>query len=184
MAAFYNQRGTAEQWIKEGKNAVTWTRWSCQRFAANAWRGESRHALAYNLANFAATFPSMLPEAVKQWSLSTLRDVYVWTERPNPGRGSHRIRRFWAIAALQQRDRRAVTGKILSKGLARGLSSAAKGRNRRLSGNPVRSGRRIPSGKSGGSAACTGDGCDGLAVGIHKVDEADFTQGVLITPTQ
>jgi hypothetical protein len=26
--AFYNQRGTAEQWIREGKNAVTWTRLS------------------------------------------------------------------------------------------------------------------------------------------------------------
>src|ERR687883_1398653 len=24
VVAFYNQRGTAEQWIKEGKNAVTW----------------------------------------------------------------------------------------------------------------------------------------------------------------
>jgi len=26
---FYNGRGTAEQWIKEGKNAVKWTRLSC-----------------------------------------------------------------------------------------------------------------------------------------------------------
>src|SRR3954468_6979584 len=29
VVAFYNQRGTAEQWIREGKNAVTWTRLSC-----------------------------------------------------------------------------------------------------------------------------------------------------------
>lgn len=28
VVAFYNQRGTAERWIKEGKNAVTWTRMS------------------------------------------------------------------------------------------------------------------------------------------------------------
>jgi hypothetical protein len=32
---FYNQRGTAEQWIKEGKNAVKWTRLSCHDFADN-----------------------------------------------------------------------------------------------------------------------------------------------------
>jgi Transposase DDE domain group 1 len=38
VVAFYNQRGTAEQWIKEGKNAVAWTRLSCWRFAANAVR--------------------------------------------------------------------------------------------------------------------------------------------------
>jgi hypothetical protein len=28
---FYNRRGTCEQWIKEGKNALTWTRLSCVR---------------------------------------------------------------------------------------------------------------------------------------------------------
>jgi hypothetical protein len=38
VVAFYNQRGTAEQWIREGKNALTWTRLSCHRFAANAVR--------------------------------------------------------------------------------------------------------------------------------------------------
>jgi hypothetical protein len=26
---FYNQRGTAEQYIKEGKQAINWTRLSC-----------------------------------------------------------------------------------------------------------------------------------------------------------
>jgi hypothetical protein len=35
VVAFYNQRGTAEQWIKEGKNAIKWTRLSCCSFAAN-----------------------------------------------------------------------------------------------------------------------------------------------------
>ena len=51
VVAFYNQRGTAEQWIKEGKNTVKWTRLSCCSFAANAVRLQL-HALAYNLANF------------------------------------------------------------------------------------------------------------------------------------
>ena len=74
VVAFYNQRGTAEQHIKEGKNAVTWTRLSCMRFAANTVRLQL-HALAYNLANFLRTLA--LPEAVKHWSLSTLRDRLV-----------------------------------------------------------------------------------------------------------
>jgi Transposase DDE domain group 1 len=36
---FYTQRGTAEQWIKEGKEATHWTRLSCHRFRANEVRG-------------------------------------------------------------------------------------------------------------------------------------------------
>lgn len=48
---FYNHRGTAEQWIKEGKNAITWTRRSCHSFKANAVRLQLR-ALAYNFTNF------------------------------------------------------------------------------------------------------------------------------------
>ena len=35
---FYNQRGTAEQWIKEGKQATLWTRLSRHRFRANEVR--------------------------------------------------------------------------------------------------------------------------------------------------
>ena len=47
VVAFYNQRGTAEQWIKEGKKAINWPRLSCRSFAANAVRLQL-HALAYN----------------------------------------------------------------------------------------------------------------------------------------
>ena len=32
---YNNGRGTAEQWIKEGKYALNWTRLSCHRFVAN-----------------------------------------------------------------------------------------------------------------------------------------------------
>ena len=74
VVVFYNQRGTAEQWIKEGKNAIKWTRLSCCSFAANAVRLQL-HALAYNLANFMRTLA--LPEAVKQWSLTSLREKLV-----------------------------------------------------------------------------------------------------------
>ena len=45
---FYNGRGTAEQWIKEGKHAIRWTRLSCHGFDANQTRLQL-HVLAYNL---------------------------------------------------------------------------------------------------------------------------------------
>jgi Transposase DDE domain group 1 len=74
VVMFYNQRGAPEQHIKEGKNAVTWTRLSCCRFAANAVRLQL-HALAYNLGNFLRTLT--LPDAVSHWSMTTLRDRLV-----------------------------------------------------------------------------------------------------------
>jgi len=53
VVAFYNQRGTAEQCIKEGKGAIKWTRLSCHSLAANAVRLQL-HVLAYNLGKFHA----------------------------------------------------------------------------------------------------------------------------------
>jgi hypothetical protein len=38
VVAFYSQRGTSEQCIKEGKNAVQWTRLSCSKFRNNEIR--------------------------------------------------------------------------------------------------------------------------------------------------
>jgi hypothetical protein len=70
IVAFYNQRGTAEQWIKEGKNAIQWMRLSCRSFAANAVRLQL-HALAYNLGNFIRTLA--MPKATEPWSLTSLR---------------------------------------------------------------------------------------------------------------
>ena len=74
VVSFYNQRGTAEQWIKEGKNAVKWTRLSCRTMKANAVRLQL-HALAYNLANFLRTLA--LPDEMASWSMTTLRDKVV-----------------------------------------------------------------------------------------------------------
>src|SRR5215831_6867715 len=71
VVAFYNQRGTAEQWIKEGKGAIKWTRLSCRAFAANAVRPQL-HALAYNLGNFLRTLAT--PEPLKDWSLTSLKE--------------------------------------------------------------------------------------------------------------
>ena len=74
MTWFYNQRGKAEQYIKEGKNAIKWTRLSCRKFRDNAVRLQL-HALAYNLANFMRTLA--LPKEVEHWSLTTLREKLV-----------------------------------------------------------------------------------------------------------
>jgi hypothetical protein len=71
VVAFYNKRGTCEQWIKEGKGAIKWTRLSCRSFAANAVRLQL-HALAYNLGNFLRTLAT--PEPIKDWSLTTLKE--------------------------------------------------------------------------------------------------------------
>jgi hypothetical protein len=62
---FYNGRGMAEQWIKEGKYALNWTRLSCHRLVANRVRLQL-FVLAYNLGNF-------LRRLVKDWSLRSLQ---------------------------------------------------------------------------------------------------------------
>ena len=74
VVAFYNQRGTCEQHIKEGKNAIKWTRLSCRSFAANAVRLQL-HALAYNLGNFMRTLA--IPETAEPWSLTSLREKLI-----------------------------------------------------------------------------------------------------------
>ena len=74
VVKFYNGRGTAEQWIKEGKNAVKWTKLSCRTFKDNQTRLQL-FALAYNLANFLRRLA--LPRGVKHWSLTTLREKLV-----------------------------------------------------------------------------------------------------------
>jgi hypothetical protein len=74
VVTFYNQRGTCEQYIKEGKNAIKWTRLSCRTFAANAVRLQL-HVLAYNLGNFMRTLA--MPKAAELWSLTSLREKLI-----------------------------------------------------------------------------------------------------------
>jgi hypothetical protein len=74
VVRFYNQRGTAEQWIKEGKNAVKWTRLSCHDFVDNQVRLHL-FVLAYNLGNFLRQ--AVLPRAVRHWTLTTLREKLI-----------------------------------------------------------------------------------------------------------
>ena len=74
VVKFYKGRGTAEQWIKEGKYAVKWTRVSCRNFRDNQARLQL-FALAYNLGNFLRRLA--LPRSVKHWSLTTLREKLI-----------------------------------------------------------------------------------------------------------
>jgi Transposase DDE domain group 1 len=74
VVAFYNKRGTCEQWIKKGKGAIKWTRLSCRTFAANAVRLQL-HSLAYNLGNFLRTLAT--PEPINDWSLTHLKDKLI-----------------------------------------------------------------------------------------------------------
>src|SRR5207253_8637107 len=63
-------RGTAEQWIKEGKPATHWTRLSCHRFRANEVR-LLLGVIAYNLGNLLRRL--VLPVAIQSWSLTSLQ---------------------------------------------------------------------------------------------------------------
>ena len=74
VVAFYNRRGTAEQHIKKGKNAINWTRLSCLGFRDNEVRLQL-HVLAYNMGNFLRTLA--LPDGVEHWSITTLHDKLI-----------------------------------------------------------------------------------------------------------
>jgi len=74
VVSFYNKRGLAEQWIKEGKYAVNWTKLSCHDFDDNQVRLQL-FALAYNLGNFLRRLA--LPPSVKHWTLTTLRNKLI-----------------------------------------------------------------------------------------------------------
>jgi Transposase DDE domain group 1 len=70
VVRFYNQRGNCEQYIKEGKYALAWTRLSCSRFSSNQVR-LALFVLAYNLGNFLRRFA--LPGEISRWSLRSVQ---------------------------------------------------------------------------------------------------------------
>jgi Transposase DDE domain group 1 len=57
VVRFYSKRGTAEQWIEEGKRAVKMTRLSCHLFRSNEVR-LLLSLIAYNLGNLWRWVPS------------------------------------------------------------------------------------------------------------------------------
>ena len=74
VVKFYNKRGTAEQWIKEGKYALKWTRLSCHDFDDNQVRLQL-FCMAYNISNFLRRLA--LPKSINDWSLRTMREKLV-----------------------------------------------------------------------------------------------------------
>ena len=130
VVRFYNKRGTAEQWIKEGKQATHWTRLSCHRFRANEVRlqlarrssgsrkanrprigqgcraigsGRTRYGLsvlAYNLGNLWRRLG--LPNRIKSWSLTSLQHRLMKTG----GRLVKHARYYWLLLAEGYLNRR------------------------------------------------------------------------------
>ena len=68
---FYNKRGTSEQWIKEGRIALTWTRLFCHAFRDNEVRLQL-FALAYNLwTSWSGCFKRAIPDDLaKDWTVA------------------------------------------------------------------------------------------------------------------
>ena len=105
MVRFYNKRGMAEQWIKEGKQAVAMTRLSCHRFRANEVR-LWLSVLAYNLGNLWRRLA--LPAPIGKWSLTSLQQRLVKTG----GRLIQHARYYWLLLAEGHLTRRLFGGML------------------------------------------------------------------------
>jgi hypothetical protein len=105
VVRFYNKRGTAEQWIKEGKQAVKMTRLSCHRFRANEVR-LWLSLIAYNLGNLWRRLA--LPSPVANWSLTSLQQRLVKTG----GRPIQHTRYYWLLLAGSHLTRRLFAGML------------------------------------------------------------------------
>ena len=99
VVRFYNKRGTAEQWIKEGKQAVKMTRLSCHRFRSNEVR-LWLSVIAYNLGNLWRRL--VLPRRIEKWSLTSLQQRLVKTG----GRLVKHARYYWLLMAESHLTRR------------------------------------------------------------------------------
>jgi hypothetical protein len=107
IVRFYNKRGTAEQWIKEGKQATHWTRLSRHRFRANEVRLQLS-LLAYNLGNLWRRL--VLPKRIDNWSLTSLQQRLVKTG----GRLIKHARYYWLVLAEGHLHRR-LFGQMLRR---------------------------------------------------------------------
>jgi DDE family transposase len=116
VVRFYNKRGTAEQWIKEGKQAVKMTRLSCHRFRSNEVR-LWLSVIAYNLGNLWRRLA--MPRRIGNWSLTSLQQRLVKTG----GRLVKHARCYWLLLAeshLTRRLFRAMLGRIAALPLPAG----------------------------------------------------------------
>jgi hypothetical protein len=99
VVRFYNKRGTAEQWIKEGKQAMKMTRLSCHRFRSNEVR-LWLSVIAYSLGNLWRRL--VLPKRIDNWSLTSLQQRLVKTS----GRLVKHARYYWLLLAESHLTRR------------------------------------------------------------------------------
>jgi hypothetical protein len=76
VVRFYNRRGTAEQWIKEGKQAVKTTWLSCHRSRSNEVR-LMLSLIAHTSGNLWRRL--VLPAKIDNWSLTSLQQRLVKT---------------------------------------------------------------------------------------------------------
>jgi len=105
VVPFYNKRGTAEQWIKEGKQVVKMTRLSCHRFRSNEVR-LWLSVIAYNLGNLWRRLA--LPRRIDNWSLTSLQQRLVKTG----GRLVKHARYYWLLLAESSLTRRLFAGML------------------------------------------------------------------------
>ena len=103
---FY-KRGTAEQWINEGKHAVKMTRLICHKFRSNEVR-LWLSLIAYNLGNLWRRL--VLPKRIDNWTLTSLQQRLVKTL----GRLVKHARYYWLLLAEGHLTRR-VFGVILRR---------------------------------------------------------------------
>ena len=99
VVRFYNKQGTAEDWIKEGKQAVKMTRLSCHRFRSNEVR-LWLSVIAYNLGNLWRRL--VLPNRIDGGSLTSLQQRLVKTG----GRLVKHAWYYWLLLAESHLTRR------------------------------------------------------------------------------
>jgi hypothetical protein len=99
VVRLYNERGTAEQWIKEGKGAVKMARLSCHRFRSNEVR-LWLSVIAYNPGNLWRRH--VLPQRIGNSSLTSLQQQLVKTG----GRLVKHARYYWLLLAESPLTRR------------------------------------------------------------------------------
>jgi hypothetical protein len=99
VVRLYNERGTAEQWIKEGKGAVKMARLSCHRFRSNEVR-LWLSVIAYNPGNLWRRL--VLPQRIGNSSLTSLQQQLVKTG----GRLVKHARYYWLLLAESPLTRR------------------------------------------------------------------------------
>jgi hypothetical protein len=107
VVRFYNKRGTAEQCIKEGKQAVKMTRLSCHR----SWSDEVRlwlSLIAYNLGYLWRRL--VLPKKIENWSLTSLQQRLVKT-------GSRLVKhaRYYLLMLAESHLTRRLFGSMLRR---------------------------------------------------------------------